>query len=92
MKFDKKDIPQFQKEVCFCDCVMKGKCIEEKKDDHWFLVCPKFFNWKTGYTSFVIEQLKWEREHPEEVEARHKAVVEKAKAWKSERKKKNSKK
>ena len=72
MKYDKKDIPQFQKEVCLCDCIMKGKCIEEGKDDNWFLVCPKFFNWKIGYTSFVIEQLKWEREHPEEAEEKYK--------------------
>ena len=87
MKFDKKDIPQFQKEVCLTDCVLKGKCIEEGKDEHWFLACPKFFNWKIGYTSFVIEQLKWEREHPEEAEAKYKEAAEKAKKIKASKKK-----
>ena len=91
MKFDKKDIPQFQKEVCLCDCIMKGKCIEEKKDDNWFLVCPKFFMWKLKIKSFVIDQLKWEREHPEEVAAKHKEAVEKAKAWRASLKNKKKK-
>ena len=94
MKYDKKDIPQFQKEVCLCDCIMKGKCIEEGKDDKWFLACPKFFNWKIGYTSFIIEQLKWEREHPEEAEAKYKEAAEKAKKIKASikaSKKKNKK-
>ena len=68
MKYDKKDIPQFQKEVCLCDCIMKGKCIEEGKDDKWFLACPKFFNWKIGYVSFIQEQEQYYNEHPEEVE------------------------
>lgn len=91
MKYDKKDIPQFQKEVCLCDCVMKGKCIEENKDDHWFLVCPKFFMWKLQIKSFVVDQLKWEREHPKEVEAKHKEAVEKAKAWRASLKNKKKK-
>lgn len=91
MKYDKKDIPQFQKEVCLCDCVMKGKCIEENKDDHWFLVCPKFFMWKLQIKSFVVDQLKWERTHLEEVEAKHKKEVEKAKAWRASLKNKKKK-
>ena len=75
MKYDKNDIPQFQEQVCKNTCIMKGKCIEEAKNEHWFLMCPHYFNWKLGIKTFVAEQLEWERNHPEE--------VEKAKAWKS---------
>ena len=91
MKYDKKDIPDFQEQVCKKTCVMKGKCIEEAKNEHWFLMCPHYFNWKLGIKTFVSEQLEWERTHPEEVEAKHKKEVEKAKAWKASLKNKKKK-
>lgn len=81
------DIPQFQQDVCLKTCICKGKCIEEGKDNHWFLMCPHYFNWKLDVKSFVIDQLQWEQEHPEEAEAKHKALVERAKAWKASQKK-----
>ena len=91
MKYDKKDIPQFQEQVCKNTCIMKGKCIEEAKNEHWFLMCPHYFNWKLGIKTFVAEQLEWERNHPEEVEAQHKKAVEKAKAWRASLKNKKKK-
>lgn len=81
MKYDKKDVPQFQEDVCKKTCINKGACIEDGKDDRWFLMCPHFFNWKIEYKSFVSEQLEWEREHPEEAEVKHAALVARAKAW-----------
>lgn len=80
------DVPQFQQDVCLKTCICKGKCIEEGKDNHWFLMCPHYFNWKLDIKSFVIEQLEWERLHPEEAEEKHKQLVERAKAWGDEQK------
>ena len=75
------EVPQFQEDVCKKTCIMNGKCIEEGKDNHWFLMCPHYHQWKLGYTSFVDEQFRWEREHPEEAKAKHDALVARAKAW-----------
>ena len=75
------EVPQFQEDVCKKTCIMKGKCIEDGQDNHWFLMCPHYHQWKLGYTSFVDEQFRWEREHPEEAEAKHKELVARAKAW-----------
>ena len=80
------DVHQFQQDVCLKTCIMKGKCIEEGQDNHWFLMCPHYHQWKLGYTSFVAEQIQWEREHPEEVKAKHKAMVARAKTWKESQK------
>ena len=85
--YDKKDVPQFQEEVCKKTCIMKGKCIEEGQDAHWFLVCTHYHSWKLGYTSFVAEHAQWESEHPEEAEEKHRQLVERAKAWKESQKK-----
>lgn len=79
--YDKKDVPQFQEDVCKKTCIMRGKCIDEGKDNHWFLMCPHYHQWKLGYTSFVAEQIQWERDHPEEAAAKHQEKVERAKAW-----------
>lgn len=88
MQYDKKDIPAFQKEVCKTTCIMKGKCIEEGKDAHWFLMCPHYFNWKLQIPpSFVDEWCKWAKEHPEEAEAKHQQEIERAKAWKKSKEK-----
>lgn len=88
--YDPKDVPSFQDEICKKECVMKGKCIEDKRDNHWFLMCPHYFNWKMQIPkSFVTEQLEWEMAHPEEAEKKHQEKVARAKAWKeSQRKKK----
>lgn len=75
------EVPQFQEEVCKKTCVMNGKCITDGQNDHWFLMCPHYFNWKLGIKTFIEEQLEWERTHAEEAEAKHKALVERAKAW-----------
>lgn len=66
MQYNKKDIPQFQEDVCKKTCILKGKCINEGKDDHWYLMCPHYFNWKIGYKSFISELLEYQRQHPEE--------------------------
>ena len=83
------DVPQFQKDVCLKTCVCKGHCITEGKDTHWFLMCPHYFNWKLGIKSFVIEQLEYDRTHPEEAAAKQQAKVEAAKKWKAEQKAKS---
>lgn len=79
--YDPKNVPQFQKEVCNKTCHLKGQCIKDGQDTHWFLMCPLYHKWKIGYTSFVFEQIQWEREHPEEAAQKHKERVERAKAW-----------
>ena len=66
---------------------MKGKCINDNREDHWFLMCPHYFNWKIGYVSFVAEQLKWSEEHPEEQEEKRKQNLELAKKLREEKKK-----
>lgn len=92
MKYDKKDVPAFKEEVCKTTCIMKGKCINEGQNDHWFLMCPHYFSWKLKLKpSWVTEQLRYDREHPEEVSERHAKIVEKAKAWKESQKKSKKK-
>ena len=86
MEYNKKDIPKFQNEVCKSTCVMNGRCIDDGKDDHWYFMCPHYFNWKLGYVSFTAEQLKYQREHPEEQEEEHKRNVELAKKLKKDKK------
>ena len=80
------EVPQFQEEVCKKTCIVNGKCINEGKDNHWFLMCPHYHRWKLGYTNFVIEQIEYDRTHPEEAKARHDATVARAVAWKEEQK------
>ena len=84
--YDPKDVPQFQQDECLKKCPLKGKCIDDGQNDHWFLMCPMYHKWKLGYTSFVFEQLEWAREHPEEAAAKQQAKVEAAKKWKAEQK------
>ena len=60
MKYDPTDIPKFQEEVCKQTCVMKGECIDDARDSHWFLMCPHYFNWKLGIKPFIQEQLQVE--------------------------------
>ena len=81
------DVPQFQQDVCLKTCIMKGKCIEEGQDAHWFLMCPHYHAWKLQYGSFVWDQIQWEYEHPEETEQKHKELVARAKAWDVEQRK-----
>lgn len=87
MQYDKKDIPDFQEQVCKKTCLYKGECIKEGKDNDWYLMCPHYFNWKLGIKSFVIEQLNWGLEHSEEAEAKYKSFVEQSKTWKASKKK-----
>ena len=65
MKLDEKKVPDFKNEVC-SKCSWINQCND--KDNHWFMMCPKFFNWCIGFKSFVAEQLEYQREHPEEME------------------------
>ena len=88
MKYDPKDVPAFQEQVCRKECIMKGRCIEKGQDNHWFLMCPHYHQWKLKIPdNWIQQQLKWERAHPEEAAANHQAEVEKAKAWKESQKK-----
>lgn len=84
--YDKKDIPQFQEDVCKKTCILKGKCIDEDRDPHWYLMCPHYHSWKLGYGSFVWDYLRWEREHPDEVQEKHKKNLEIAKKMKEDKK------
>ncbi len=86
MKYDEKDVPQFQEEVCNGRCKMKGKCLSEYKDNHWYLMCPHYFNWKIEYVSFIEEQEKWNEEHQEEVIKRKEQNKELAKKMIAEKK------
>lgn len=80
------EVPQFQEEVCKNTCIMKGKCIDDGRDSHWFLMCPHYHQWKLGYSSFVTEQIQWERDHPEEVEAKRQKNLELSKSIREARK------
>ena len=84
--YDVKDIPTFQEEVCKKTCVEAGKCIEDGRDNHWFLMCPHYHSWKLGYSSFIWEQFQYMREHPEEAEEKRKQNLEIAKKMKEEKK------
>lgn len=88
MKYDEKEVPQFQEEVCKKTCKMKGKCISDGRDNHWYLMCPHYFNWKIGYVSFIEEQEEYYEEHPEEVEKKKQENKELAKKMREARKKK----
>ena len=79
--YEVKDVPRFKEEVCNKTCVLKGKCINEGKDNHWFLMCPHYHSWKLGYGSFVWKNIKWEKEYPKEAKQRYDALVASAKAW-----------
>jgi len=88
-KYDPKVVPAFKEEVC-PTCVLKGKCVAENRDTSWFLACPHFHKWRLNIPdNWVSQQLKWQREHPEEAEAKHQEAV--AKAWKQSKKKSTSK-
>ena len=87
MQYDPKDVPAFKEEVCKVTCRMKGKCIDDGQPDHWYLMCPHYHSWKLEYTSFVWEQLKWDKEHPEETEEKHKHNLEVSKKLREEKKK-----
>ena len=90
--YDPNDVSSFQEDVCKKVCIMKGKCITDNKNDQWFLMCPHYHPWKLQYGSFVWDQLRYYREHPEEAEKKHQEMVERAKAWKEQKKKKSNKK
>lgn len=75
MKYDTKDIPKFKQEVCTKTCVLNGKCIEDGKDEHWYLMCPHFFNWKIEFHSFVADNIKDLIEHPIEVKPKEKKTT-----------------
>ena len=81
-EYDKNDIPQFQEDVCKKTCILRGSCLNEEHNEHWYLMCPHYHSWKLGYSSFVWEQIRYEREHPEEVEERHKKNLEISKKMK----------
>ena len=87
MQYDKKDVPAFQEEVCRKTCIMKGKCIEDRRDANWFLMCPHYFKWKLKLPkTFIEEQIDWERKHPEEAAKKHQLEIELAKAWRKSKK------
>ena len=84
VKYTKDDIIKFRNDICEkCHC--HASCLDTFEDmNEHIQYCPKFFNYMIGYTSFVVEQCEWERNHPEEVEARHKKNLEIAKNIKSQ--------
>lgn len=63
MKYDEKDVPLFRKDVC-CECVCFNYCLD--KDNHWFLMCPKYFNWKMGCKTYISEMLNYQRNYVKE--------------------------
>lgn len=49
MKYDEKDVPLFKKVICpHCRCYEVFCKIQKDNDNHWFLMCPKYFNWALG--------------------------------------------
>ena len=66
-----------------CPCYM-GAC-KEQSDSH-VRSCPKFFNYINNVHDFVLDWLKWEREHPEEAQALAEKQASKYKKWKQDSK------
>lgn len=86
IKHTKEDVTRFSDEVCKkCRCLESCCSTFEDMETH-IPNCPKFFNFVIGYTSFVIEQLEYDIEHPDEVEERHKKNLEIAKKMREEKK------
>lgn len=80
----KKQINDFiQNECPSCPCYM-GAC-KEQSDSH-VRSCPKFFNYINNVHDFVLDWLKWEREHPEEAQALAEKQALKYKKWKQDSK------
>lgn len=92
MKYDEKDVPIFKEEVCLKTCIECGRCINEGKDNHWFLMCPHYHEWKIGYENFACGILRWQREHPEIVEQEKEKNARISKKLREEKKKTTSKK
>ena len=69
MKYDEKDVPLFKKVICpHCNSYeLSCRKKDEENNNHWFLMCPKFFNWFMGYKYninrlFEIEEeTKWKK-------------------------------
>lgn len=45
-KEDLKMVGRFKEVVCK-DCAVWGLSCCKKENEHWFIMCPKFFNYKT---------------------------------------------
>ena len=50
MKYNEKDIPLFKSVICpHCNSYeLSCKKRSDMKDNHWFLMCPKYFMWVIG--------------------------------------------
>lgn len=57
MKYNEKDIPAFQQEVCKETCRMNNKCVIEGQNNHWFLMCPHYHTWKLKQINNELELL-----------------------------------
>jgi hypothetical protein len=68
MKYDEKDVPLFRKVICPHCNSYETSCKKKEKENntHWFLMCPKFFNWAIGLTNdehgWLIKKVKPKRE------------------------------
>ena len=82
IKFTKEDIKNFTIEVC-SECHCKENCESHNLRKE---ACGKFFNWKIGYTNFVIEYCRDARKNPEKYEEMHKETMRRAKEWKKRQK------
>ena len=78
----KKQINDFiQNECPSCPCYM---CACKEQSDSHVRSCPKFFNYINNVHDFVLDWLKWEREHPEEAQALAEKQALKYKKWKQD--------
>ena len=66
MKYDEKDVPLFKKVICpHCNSYeLSCRKKHEENNNHWFLMCPKFFNWIMGYkyNNGIMERVEPKRE------------------------------
>jgi hypothetical protein len=66
MKYEKKDLPLFKNVICSNCPIFQVTCKKEEdnKNEHWFFMCPHFFNWAIGlkYVNGIMEKVEPKRE------------------------------
>lgn len=77
IKFTKEDIERFSKEVCL-DCHCKENCEKSKLRKE---MCGKFFNWKIGYSNWVIEYCKDSIKNPKKYNEEYKNMMKRKEKW-----------
>lgn len=75
MKYTKEEAIAFEQSDDCRKCVCRESCVSNYPDMLAHVVnCPRIFNWKIGFKSFVSENEEYLREHPEIEEQRQQKI------------------